>query len=207
MSQQKQTDWAWEWERYNGEDEWLFHDWILPATLEDFRNKRVLDAGCGSGQHLSIMARVAHEAVGVDLNAADIARKRCAAYSNVTVHEADIAQFQAEPFEMVTCIGVIHHTDNPDATFANLARLTTPGGKTIVWTYSHEGNFLNRTLVEWAKRVLLLRLPKPILRAVSTTITALLYIPIYTVYFLPLRFLPFYEYFQISANSPGARMN
>jgi SAM-dependent methyltransferase len=195
-SQQKQTDWAWEWERYHGEDEWLFHDWIKPVTIEDFRGKRVMDAGCGSGQHLTIVAPYAREAVGVDLNASEIARKRNANNPNISVVESDIALFDAEPFDIVYCIGVIHHTDNPDKTFANLARLTKPGGRTIIWCYSHEGNFLNRTLVEGAKRLFISRLPKPVMRALSTVLTALLYIPIYTIYFLPLHFLPFYEYFQ-----------
>jgi SAM-dependent methyltransferase len=194
--QHKQDDWKWEWERYGGEDEWLFHDWILPNKLEDFRDKRVMDAGCGSGQHLSILARVVREAVGVDLNAAEIARKRNAGNPHVTVVESDIALFDAEPFDAITCIGVIHHTDDPDKTFANLARLTKPGGRTIIWCYSHEGNFLNRTLVEGSKRLFISKLPKPVMRTLSMTLTALLYIPIYTVYLLPLRFLPYYEYFE-----------
>ncbi len=195
--QRKQNDWEWEWNNYDGEDEWLFHDWILPNTLEDFRGKRVLDAGCGGGQHLSILARVAREAVGVDLNASEIAVKRNANAANVSVVEGDIATVSfPEPFDVVTCIGVIHHTDDPDKTFTNLARLTKPGGKTIVWTYSHEGNFLNRTLVEGSKKILISHLPKPVMRAISIVLTALIYLPVYTIYLLPLRFLPYYEYFE-----------
>ncbi len=194
--QQKQSDWKWEWERYHGEDEWLFHDWIAPNTLETFRGKRVLDAGCGSGQHVSIIARMAREVVGVDLNAAEIARRRNQNTPHVSIVEADIATYRADPFDVVTCIGVIHHTDDPDRTFTNLAQLTTSGGRTIIWTYSYEGNFLNRTLVEGAKRLFVSRLPKSIMRALSISITALLYLPIYSLYLLPLPFLPYYAYFQ-----------
>jgi SAM-dependent methyltransferase len=195
--QQKQNDWAWEWEHYDGEDEWLFHDWIKPNTIEDFRDKRVLDAGCGSGQHLSIVAPYAREAIGVDLNASDIAKRRNANNTNVSIIEGDIAAISfPSPFDVVYCIGVIHHTNDPDCTFANLARLTAPGGRTIVWTYSYEGNYLNRTLVEGGKRLFVSHLPKPSIKLLSIILTALIYIPVYTIYVLPLRFLPYYEYFQ-----------
>jgi len=195
--QEKQNDWEWEWQRYNGEDEWLFHDWIKPNTVEDFRGKRVLDAGCGSGQHLTMVAPYAREAVGIDLNASEIAKQRNANSPNVTILEGDIATFTSEtPFDIVYCIGVIHHTDDPDRTFANLARLTAPGGRTIIWAYSHEGNYLNRTLVEGAKRLIISKLPKPVMRALSVFLTALIYIPVYTIYLLPLTFLPYYEYFR-----------
>lgn len=195
--QQKQNDWEWEWLRYHGEDEWLFHDWIKPNTVEDFRDKRVLDAGCGSGQHISIVAPYAREAVGVDLNASNIAKRRNATNTNVSIIDGDVATITFPiTFDVVYCIGVIHHTDNPDATFENLARLTAPGGRTIIWTYSHEGNYLNSTLVEGVKRLIVSKLPKPVIRAISILLTAFIYIPVYTIYLLPLRFLPFYEYFQ-----------
>lgn len=195
--QQKQSDWAWEWEHYDGEDDWLFRDWIWPNALEDFSGKRVLDAGCGSGQHLTFVAPLAREAVGVDLNAAQIAERRTKSFSNVRILQDDIARVAFDqPFDIVYCIGVIHHTDDPDATFQNLARLTAPGGKTVIWAYSHEGNYLNRVFVEGAKRLFISRLPKTAMRWLSRVLTLLLYIPIYTLYLLPLRFLPYYEYFQ-----------
>lgn len=197
IQQQKHPEWAWQWEHYRDDEEWLFKDWIAPNTFEDFRNKRVLDAGCGGGQHLDMVAPYAAEVVGVDLNAAHVAAKRNERHPNVRTMNGDIANvsFDAQ-FDVVYCVGVIHHTDDPDATFRNLAMLTKPGGKTIVWAYSHEGNFLNRVFVEWAKALLVSRLPKPAMRALSLLLTILLYVPVYTVYLLPLRFLPYYEYFQ-----------
>ncbi len=195
--QKKQADWAWQWERRHGQPEWLFRDWILPNTFENFRGKRVLDAGCGDGTMIRLIAPYAQKVVGVDLNAAHVAEHRVASFPNVSIVTGDIAEIEfPEPFDVVYCIGVIHHTDDPDRTFANLARLTIPGGRTIIWCYSHEGNVLNRTLVEGAKRMLISHLPKPVMRWISRITTVLLYIPIYTIYLLPLTFLPYYEYFQ-----------
>lgn len=195
--QQKQDEWAWQWAHLQDDNLWLFQEWIWPNRLEDFRGKDVLDAGCGGGQHLSFVAPYARRMVGVDLNATATAQERTKQFSNVAVREGDIADMDlGERFDAVYCIGVIHHTDNPDATFANLARHCKPGGKMIVWCYSHEGNFLNRTLLEGLKRALLLRLPRAVNLALAHALTLLLYPVIYTVYLLPLRFLPFYEYFQ-----------
>ena len=195
--QQKQSEWTWQWAHLQDDNQWLFQEWIHPHRLEDFRGKDVLDAGCGGGQHLSFVAPYARRVVGVDLNAVESARERTRDFPNVSVCEGDIANMElGERFDVVECIGVIHHTDDPDKTFANLVRHCKPGGKVIVWCYSHEGNFLNRTMLEGVKRAMLLRLPRSINYVLAHLLTLLLYPVIETVYRLPLGFLPFYEYFQ-----------
>jgi SAM-dependent methyltransferase len=204
--QEKHPQWAWQWDTFYDDNQWLFTEWIHPNTLEDFRGKDVLDCGCGGGQHLSFVAPYAAHVTGVDLNATEAARRNTAHFGNVEVREGDLAQMNlGKQYDIVYCIGVIHHTDDPDKTFANIARHAKPGGMVIVWCYSHEGNFLNRTLLEWVKRAVLLRLPRSVNLIVAHLLTLLLYPIVYTVYLLPLlaprslgevgRFLPFYEYF------------
>jgi SAM-dependent methyltransferase len=195
--QKKQREWVEQWSRFKDDTLFLFQEWIHPRTLEDFRGATVLDAGCGHGHHLMMVAPYAKEAVGVDLNTDAIARTEVAHLPNVRVQDGDIAKVSfPHPFDVVYSIGVIHHTDDPRATFENLKRLTRHGGLLIVWVYSWEGNWWNRVVLEGLKRKVLLRLPAGLLLALSYLAAILLYPPVWTVYFLPLRgVLPYHEYF------------
>ena len=195
--QEKHPQWSWQWQKFYDDNEWLFTEWIWPKTLEDFRGKDVLDCGCGGGQHINFVSPYAASVTGVDLNAIACAGENAKHLKNVTLVEADLAEMDLKKtFDIVYCIGVLHHTDNPDKTFASIARHCKTGGNVIVWVYSHEGNFWNRTLLESFKRSVLLKLPRSINLIIAHLLTALLYIPIYTIYLLPLKSLPFYEYFQ-----------
>lgn len=194
-AQEKQPAWAYQWSTFEDESETLFREWIHPNRLEDFRDKSVLDAGCGGGHHLRLVAPHAREVWGVDLNCADIARAKCAALPNVTVHEADIARMDlGRQFDVVYSIGVLHHTDDARASFRNLVRHVRPGGRIIVWVYSYEGNRAVRWIVEPLKRIYG-RWPRRALSAMAYAITAILYVPVHSVYRLPLPNLPYYDYF------------
>lgn len=193
---ENEAAWAYQWSTLEDTSEMLFREWIRPVPIEAFRGKQVLDAGCGGGQHMRFVAPYAAEVLGVDLSCAEIAAERCAGFDNIHVQAADVTSMDlGRRFDIVYSIGVLHHTDDPRAAFENLARHVKVGGRLIVWVYSHEGNFLNRAVVEPLKRHLTGRWPRPVLLALARVLTALLYVPVYTVYRLPLRFLPYYEYF------------
>lgn len=196
MEQSKHQQWHNQWSLFEDQEEFLFRDWIHPVTLEDFRGKTVLECGCGGGQHTRMVSAVAGSVTAVDLNTADLARERNRDAANVSFVEADIATMAlGRDFDVVFSIGVIHHTDDPDRTVANMTKHTKPGGRMIVWVYSKEGNALVEHVVEPVRRTLLRTLRPKALLWLSRIITALMYVPIYTVYRLPLTFLPFYEYF------------
>jgi hypothetical protein len=96
---------------------------------------------------------------------------------------------------VVYSIGVVHHTKDPRASARHLMSLVRPGGRIALWVYGHEGNFWVRALVEGPKR-LYRWLPRPALWAASYLLTALLYPVVYSVYLLPLSFLPYHDYFR-----------
>jgi len=96
---------------------------------------------------------------------------------------------------MVYSIGVLQHTDDPAKSFMNLKRQLRKGGRLMIWVYSREGNAINYYILEPLNELVFKRLGRRLLLAISLVTTVLLYLPIYTLYLLPLRFLPFYEYF------------
>jgi SAM-dependent methyltransferase len=196
MAQAKQSEWYEEWTLVRDDELFLFRDWIFPETLESFAGKDVLECGCGSGQHTSFVTPYARSVTAVDLNTAEIARRRNEGAGNVEFVEADIAEMSlGRQFDLVFSVGVVHHTDDPDRTVDNLTRHVRPGGKLILWVYSEEGNWLVRHGVEPIRKALLRRMARRKLLRLSKLVTALMYVPIYSLYLLPLRFLPFYEYF------------
>lgn len=195
--QQKQDEWAWQWDHVDYDNEWLFRDWISPQTLEDFRGKDVLDCGTGSGQHFDMVAPLAKHVTAVDLNISDRARARATKHANVTLKEDDLAVMDlGQQFDMAYCIGVLHHTDDPATTFRTIMKHLRPGGRMILWVYSNEGNALNKYLLEPIKTIFVRWLPRRVVLGMAWILTAVMTLPIYTIYLLPLRFLPFYEYFQ-----------
>lgn len=195
--QQHSSEWHEQWSLFQDDERFLFDDWIKPATLADFRDQEVLEGGCGGGQHTAMVASVARHVTAVDLNTVDIARERNKRFDNVTFVEGDLASMDlGRTFDVVFSIGVIHHTDDPDRTFANLYRHLRPGGRMVIWTYSAEGNALVRFIVEPLRKLVLRHLSRNALLRLSQFVTALLYLPVHTVYRLPgLDFLPYYEYF------------
>lgn len=196
-AQKKHPEWSYQWSHYEDDAPALFVDWIHPNTLEDFRGKRVLDAGCGPGHHARLVASVAAHVTAVDLNTSELARARLADLPNVSVAEADIASFRPERrHDVVYCVGVIHHTDDPDRTFRNLKETCRPGGRLIVWCYSREGNALARLVVEPLRRLFLRRMKRSVVSGISSALTALMYPVVHTLYRLPLSGLPYHEYFE-----------
>jgi len=198
IMQKKQSDWNWQWKHLYDNNRWLFTQWIYPNTLNGFRGKSVLDCGCGGGQHLNFVAPYAKEVVGIDLNTPKIARNNARKHKNVRVIEGDIATVSlGRKFDIVYSIGVLHHTNNPTRSFKNIKKMLKNGGRMIIWVYSKEGNYLNRTFLEGIKRIYFLKISKESLALWSRIITALVYLPVYSIYLIPgLKFLPFYEYFR-----------
>ena len=194
----KQSEWHQQWSLFEDDERFLFEEWIAPRTLQDFSGKRVLECGCGGGQHTALVAPVAQAITAVDLNTADIARARNARFTNVRFIEADIAALDLdERFDVVFCIGVIHHTDDPNRTFEAIYRHCRPGGLIIIWTYSAEGNALVRFVVEPVRASILRWLPRRALVRLSELITALMYPVVYTIYVPQFTaFLPYHEYFR-----------
>jgi SAM-dependent methyltransferase len=191
--------WRQQWLLFSDIQDQMFHGWIHPCTLETFRDKQVLEAGCGSGRDTALIASTARHVVAVDLNSHDIAKQRNVHLKNIDFINGDIATISlGDMFDVVVCVGVIHHTDHPELTFENLYKHCRPGGLMIIWAYSSEGNALVRFVVEPMRKVFLSWTPRWFVHLISILLTAALYPVVYTIYSIPsFQFLPYYRYFQV----------
>jgi SAM-dependent methyltransferase len=102
----------------------------------------VLEVGCGTGQMSLFLATGDRLVVGADLTraslllAADAARRL--SVPRVRLVETDLRRpgLRAGVFDVVYCSGVLHHTPDPAASFAAIARLARPGGVVVVGVYN-----------------------------------------------------------------------
>lgn len=132
-----------------------FEDWMAPLARADLEGREVLELGCGNGSLLVHActwspARI----VGVDLgDSVRTARANVAQFACATIEQADLVEYRSAGFDVVYCIGVLHHLKQPHAGFASVLRNTRPGGRFHCWVYAREGNALVRLVVEPLRRV------------------------------------------------------
>ena len=56
------------------------------------------------------------------------------------LHPGDLTTADLGLFDLVYCIGVLHHLKDPAAGFEAVLRHTRPGGRFHCWVYAEEGN-------------------------------------------------------------------
>lgn len=153
----------------------MFLQFVEPLGPDDFRGKRVLEVGCGGGRWLEVCARMgASEVVGLDYSeAVSVARRRNLLHPNVHVLQGSIFDLPLRPlFDIVICVGVVHHLRDPAAGVRALVRAAKPGGHVAVWTYAREGNELYLRIFQ-PLRALTSRLPHRLLYLLSFLLTVL----------------------------------
>ncbi len=92
---------------------------------------QLLDAGCGSGRTLDEL--VAYGRVtGVDASRTAVAAARVRGHRDVLVARVERLPLATARFDVVTCLDVIEHTPDDRQTFAELLRVTRPGGYLLV---------------------------------------------------------------------------
>lgn len=165
---------AFKWLRYpliDANHELQFQHWVHPLTAADFRGKRVLDAGCGIGANsFWALSWGASEVVAFDYDERTVAlaRQNLARFPNAAVLFKSVYDSDwREAFDLVMCIGVVHHLENPALAMTKLAAALRPGGTLVVWVYSREGNEWILRWVDPIRRRITSRLPLPLLHALS----------------------------------------
>lgn len=147
---------GWQWQYFTQRDhryEDQFLGWIAPVKPEFFRDKVVLEGGCGKGRHTQLAASWgARDVVGVDLSdAVETAFASTRQLENAHIIQADIYHLPlARVFDYAFSVGVLHHLPDPRAGFASVASHVKPGGHFSAWVYGAENN---EWIVRWVSPV------------------------------------------------------
>src|SRR3982751_1495865 len=110
---------------------------------------RVLDVGCGGGLLAESLARAGAIVTAIDLAPSMVDTARMHALDSglsidYRVQAAEsMLSARAEEFDVVTCMEMLEHVPNPDATLAVLGRLARRGGHVFIST-------INRNLKSFA---------------------------------------------------------
>lgn len=98
----------------------------------------ILDAGCGDGVHLAVLAEHGGrqcEATGVDLSQAALDAAKARVAGDWRALRADVADMPLGEgtFDAAFAFGVLAYTEDPAHSFAELCRVVAPGGLIGVW--------------------------------------------------------------------------
>ena len=133
-------NWRWNWQTA-----YAFCTGQKPASSR----VRILDAGCGTGVGTEYLVHLNPEATvtGIDLSAGAlaVARERCqkSGATRVNFHHLslfDVGQLPGE-FDLINCVGVLHHTPDPIGGIQALAQKLAPGGLLHVFVYGELGRW------------------------------------------------------------------
>jgi SAM-dependent methyltransferase len=110
---------------------------------------RILDAGCGTGVGTEYLAHLNPQAavVAIDLSpgALAVAKQRCqrSGATNVEFHNLSLYQVDQLPdvFDLINCVGVLHHLPDPIQGIQALAPKLAAGGLMHLFVYGELGRW------------------------------------------------------------------
>ncbi|PYS90700.1 MAG: hypothetical protein DMF64_14300 [Acidobacteria bacterium] len=140
------ANFGWQWQHFTQRDELYaaqLRGWLAPVEPEFFRDKVVLEGGCGKGRHTQLAVEWgARDVVGIDASdAVETAFAATRELERAHIVQADIYHLPLKrAFDYAFSVGVLHHLPDPRAGFLALAAKVKPGGHLSAWVYGAENN-------------------------------------------------------------------
>ena len=109
---------------------------------------RILECGCGTGQLSNFLGSANRSVIGSDLSLPSLRLGEAFRVANglesVRFLQMNLFRPALKPgrFDLVIANGVLHHTSDPRAAFASIARLVRPGGFLLVGLYHRYGRLV-----------------------------------------------------------------
>lgn len=103
-----------------------------------FKDKLVLECGCGAGPDTEVLLKLGAKVVAVDLAGLEKARHNLKNHENVQLVQGDITDlpFKPKSFDIVFCHRVIQHTPNPAHTLDHILSFVKDDGAAFVHSYA-----------------------------------------------------------------------
>ncbi|MBD2437017.1 class I SAM-dependent methyltransferase [Nostoc sp. FACHB-110] len=134
---------------YNWRWNWLAASNFCTGQKPQKQDIRILDAGCGTGVGTEYLVHLNPQAsvVGIDLSASAlaVAKERCqrSGANRVEFHHLSIYDVEQLPgeFDLINCVGVLHHLPDPIGGIQALAKKLAPGGLMHIFVYGELGRW------------------------------------------------------------------
>lgn len=114
-----------------------------------WQTAKVMEAGCGTGNTLNHLAKIFQKAsfLGVDLTPASLQKaeqqKKKMGLTNINFMEGNLLELDLKDkdFDIILCIGVLHHTADMKKSILRLKEHLAEDGILLLWLYGKYGRF------------------------------------------------------------------
>jgi len=127
----------------------------LPKVVDfsGYKDKKILDVGCGTGNDLTRFARGGAKITGIDLaeHSIELAKNNFSMrglQGEFQVMDGEALEFEDNSFDMVYCHTVLHFTPDPEKMISEIERVLKPDGEAILMTVNKRSwlNFMHKLM-------------------------------------------------------------